>query len=194
MKSKSAVRLGLYVYTEHRDGYFHVNAYPVVLGPTEYELKEIDAGRGQDVPYNRVRNVGDDTIHGLYLKDLRASSQGTDADIQRRLYAWDCEFKEVHSVDRRKADAMAKTLAAIERRTEKLAIRFGGAATFGQYVGRIAEAIGAETFVFADEKQRGGWSYEDNEHTFTTVGEGISRVDWIVRKWANVEKEETTHA
>jgi hypothetical protein len=181
--TKSQTRLGLYV-TEKRDGdFYHVNATVVVIGTTAYERKRIDAGERVNVPYERIRNINDSREDSpLYLENFRVSSQGNANDETRHLYGYECRYHDVYAVDRYKAERMARTLAIVEKRLEKLTEKYGHPASFGAYLARVAEAIGATAIVRPHGKQY-GWSYSDNEHRVLTVAEGIYHVDGLVRAW-----------
>jgi hypothetical protein len=88
----------------------------------------------------------------------------------------------VYAVDLPRAKGMASTLAILGKRMDKQYAQYGPVSTFGAYLARVATAIGADTFVFAPTQWR-GFGYDDNVHMFNTVADGVSRVEWLTRRW-----------
>lgn len=180
MAKTPRTQLGLYIYVERRDGYFHVRAYPVMLH-TE--------GHGSiQNPRSDAYDLGQ--FGGLYLSHLTADSQGDDRhydgrlNTERKLYGFDVRYKNVYSVDTRTAVAMAKTLKRVDAKLSKLYEQRGHTESFGEYLTRFAEAVGAKTMVYKTSQDRSGWSsYSDNEHQFLTLGQGRHYVDRLVADW-----------
>lgn len=186
-KGPAPVRLGLYV-TEERDrnygDYYHVRASVVVIGPTRYEMQRIDQGERLSIDYERIRNVSDELHGGLFLNDLMVVSQGNSEDEPRKLYGWEVRYQNVHSIDLREATRMHMTLSLVERRMEKVEAKYGRAMSFGAYLARVAEAVGASAFVSqATKTGRGGWSYDDQPQRVRTISDGIYHVDNLVQTW-----------
>lgn len=181
--------LGIYL-TEVRDGgYYHVRGSAVWIGATPHEMREIDQGREVGtIPYDRIRNVREmeAAVPGMDLSDLYIGSQGCDEDSPRRLYGWEIHYRDVHSIDRRRAERMARTLKSIEARMERTNAKYGRATTFGGYVLRVADAIGATRIVLreASEKASRGWSYDHSSHRILDLRDGQYAVDQLVRTWA----------
>lgn len=199
MAKDAMVRLGLLVKTEHERGYFHVNASVVIIGRTPREMQAIDNG-DKDVPhvdYQRVTTPDSyGTVKGLWLDGLRVTSQGTDEDRTtdrgRHLYAQQLMFKDVDIImddNTKNIEERVKTLRTIAKRMEKLDAKVGRYRTFGQFLGRIALAIGIEQFVFIPEKNlRSG-----AEYTFYSNPSGMDMVDYLVNRWVE-EGNELTNA
>lgn len=185
-------RLGLYVTERRSDGWYHLSASIVTIGTTTYERRRIDQGERTNIGYQKIRNVSDDRpddTRGLYLCDLRVTSQGRDDDDStpgavRHLYGWQVEYRDVFSCDRRKAEQMYTTLATIERRLTRQENQYGPPASFGAYLLRVAAAIDAETIIFPDGPSR-GWCYDDQAHRFDDLKSGMYTVDGKVRAWVN---------
>jgi hypothetical protein len=183
-KGKPRVRVGLIVRREHTTGYnagfFHVYASPVTINdPNSYRS---GSERG-DI----VRNPSyDRSVNGLQLDDLRVSCQGNneqrrEEDGRPKVYAWEVEYHSPHRVDRDRAEGMAKTLAAIERRLKALRERFGAPGSYGQFVARVAAAIGADTIL--RDNNRAQW-HPDADYQQLSVGAGADYVDRIIAEWA----------
>jgi len=200
---KLKTRLGLYV-NEIRDrkygDYYHVTANIVTIGLTAYERREIDSSETYrpKTTHDTIRNVNDHDdradYNGLHLYDLQVQSQGCSDDETRHLYGFETEYRNVFSVDTRRAIAMAKTLQTIDKRQEKLNEQYGRPATFGAYLARIAQIIGADCFIRPDGPQY-GHAYADNSHRFFSIADGIYHVDGLIRAWVTErdrEKETAT--
>jgi hypothetical protein len=184
MPKTPAVRIGLYVTETSEERFYHVRATAVILGPTLWELRQVDQGRAHNVPADRIRNPsgsGESDGTALYLENLTVNSQG-DSDA-RRLYGWGVEYRQVFSIDARKAALMVRTLTTIDRRMERADQKYGRAATFGSYLARVADAIGADAIVRPPSKAT-GWSYDDNAHQIDNIKDGIYQVDRMIDRWS----------
>lgn len=194
---KIRVTVGLLVTTKQEQGYFHVSAYPVTIGPNAWEQRSrIDGSFAYpDIHSRTIRNASDDLVNGLDLNNLLAYSQGHDEAADRKLYGWEVRYHNVYTVDLRKAERMTKTLRTVEKRMEKLTASYGHPATYGAYLARVARAIGATTFVFHKDGGRTGWCHSETEYTFRdTNAEAISEVDRIVQTWVSANKSEAMSA
>lgn len=170
--------VGLYVSTERSgDGYFHIWARVVLLNT--------------DRP-GSILNPRDELVNGLWLHDLTARSQGHEFDgygpdrrknLDPNLYGWDAIYDRVHSVDRRAAEGMAKTLKKIERGFAKIYDARGRAKSYGEFVARLGEVLKAKKMVFPVHDGRSGWSYADHEHWFLSLDEGRDRIDALEAEW-----------
>ena len=178
----SAVVVGLYVTTVRDSGYFHVRARPVIIGPNAEDEQGTNA---PSVNAERITNPSSsygELVNGLDLDSLLVNSQGEDAKgTSRSLYGWAVEYRDIFSVDARRAKNMHTTLRAIEKRMEAIYAKHGNAATFGQYVARVAHAIGATKFVFPIDKSVR--FYDDARHRIANIADGIYSVDRIVAEW-----------
>src|SRR5262245_11096572 len=156
-RKQPSVRLGLHVKSTTDHDYFKVLAYPVTIGPNAWEIRCRDDGSYTypDITHSTSRNTGSDKVNGLYLDCFRVTSQGNHSDDHRHLYGWECRYQEPYAVDLRQAEGMYKTLTTIEKRLEKLAEKYGRPTTFGQYLARVADAIGADCFLFINGKETG---------------------------------------
>lgn len=189
MAKKFTVTLGLVIATERKDGYFHITARPVTIGPadlTDYEIRSVKP--------DAIRNAPDHRVNGLYLHDFFVSSQGNEYEISsstpvnnRRLYGFSYEYRDIFRLELREAKFMADTLTKIGRKLEKEYARSGNAPDFGDYVARIAKAIGATTLLFRRRDAHGS-SYADNYST-VPVGEGVGRIRRLVESWQNKTNE-----
>ncbi len=152
-------------------GYYHLTASVIEHRP--------------DPPADGLRVRNTDTTRGLYVRDMLISSQGSDDDAHkpagRSLYAWEVCY-EPSRVRSDECERMARTFKVLAARMGKEAERSGRPVTFGQYLGRVALALGAAGFVVRRGEQR-GWSYDDNDHRFMSLADGIAHADYLVERW-----------
>lgn len=62
-------------------------------------------------------------------------------------YGWDVEYRDVYTVDLRRAEMMVRVLRRASKAIDRLNDQFGYAATFGAYVLRAAKALGVKRFM-----------------------------------------------
>lgn len=184
--AKTTAILGLHVTKEHSDGYFHLYARPVYVGPRPSQLT--DAFRQTVLPSrDEVQSLGmyeDETFNGLWLDGLKVRSQGADRDTPRHLYGFKVDFHEVYSVDLRKAQKMVKTLSTLDKRMEKLDQKFGRVDSFSAYLLRVAAALGATRLVISKERGRSEWN---SPYVVQDLRQGAYEVDDMVSKWVTPE-------
>jgi hypothetical protein len=183
---KIKVKLGLHVWTQRGDGFFHVYASPVTIGPNAWEQKCRATGEYAypDIKDDTVRNCPGrgDVMGGLRLEDLRVRSQGNESDRSRSLYGWEVIGHDVYTVDLPKAEALVKTLRTIHARMTRLDEKLGRPTTYGAYLARVAAAIGAETFLTSDKTNT--W-HDDADYHFHAIADGVRYVDRLIAKWVN---------
>lgn len=183
------VRIGLLITTTHRAGIYHLHAAPVVIGKDawqqRYSAEQTDRDPYADITPETISNPRD-TINGRRLACLTITAQGNDDDAPRYLYAWEIAYRDAGSIDTTIAKQMHRTLAGIEARLDRETRLNGRPATFGQYVGRIAHAIGADALIFYQDNGRPPSSWHaENTHDFMTIGAGIGRIDTMIRRWTD---------
>lgn len=71
--------------------------------------------------------------------EIRAQVHASEPD---RPYGWSVEYRQPHSVDLARAEAMAKTLRKVARGLERAEEAEGTAQDFAQYAGRVVRALG----------------------------------------------------
>lgn len=177
----------LYVWTKRDADYFHVFVGFGYVG----EKGELTWGDS----YDRRKD-------GLHFSDgLRVVSQGTNAEYdgstdKRHLYGFELEYREPFSVDARKASAMAKTLRTLERKLRALAEKQGRPTTFGQYVGQVAQAVGAKRFYVQHDKVKYPQTLTDEfgRYAVGTVAELVAEVNNLEYQWQREGKPEAVNA
>jgi hypothetical protein len=179
MKQKRAnvkMDLGLLVTTERNHdmgaGYFHVNVSVVTL----------EGGKIRNVSTRYEAINGFDALDGL-----RFRCQGENDRRERGVYGFDAKYMSQYSTDLREAERMVQTLRKIEKGMQKFTDTRGYVKTFGDYVGRLAELMKAETII---EIKKSGTFYSDGDYRFRTVGDGVNWIDGLVRDWQNEGKKE----
>jgi hypothetical protein len=176
MAKQPKVDVGLLVSSVRKDGYFHIRAHAVVLHTERH---------------GSVRNPRDsEDYNGLCLYGLEVGSQGNERqgysgtpNPDPKLYGFDVLYRDVYSIDTRMAGRMAKTLKRVDAKLAKLYDERGYTTSFGEYVTRVATAIGAKTLVFAKGPEWPGWSYTEREFDFATVGDGRYRIERMEADW-----------
>ncbi len=125
----------------------------------------------------KIRNIESDGA----LSDLEIrGAQSTDFDCEA--YAWHCTYHDPYSVELPRARLMVKTLERIERGLAKIEGERGCAQDFGEYVARVAHALGVKRVVWTVGEAR-RWSYDSTEHRIVNVGEGIDHIRHMARAW-----------
>lgn len=133
-KDTTSARLVLRCYTKSEYGYAHVMFYPMLKQPT---------GKIEGMGFEGVAN-------GLFLNDLELSDQIDDHNGRndgQHDYAWSAYFKPSR-VELREAQAIVKTLTTLDKRLEKMREQFGYVKSYGEFVCRVANALGAVAIVF----------------------------------------------
>ena len=182
------VRLGLNIWSENRDGYFRIYAAPVTIGPNAWEQRSrIDGTYAYpDIKDDTVRNCSDrEMLGGLLLHDLRVTSFASVEYRNQGLSQWEVIYQDVHTIDRREAEQMAKALKTIEARMKKLDERWGRATTYGAYLARVAAAIGADAMLTA-QRPNSTW-HREADYQWFSVADGVYHVDRLVTKWMTPE-------
>ena len=111
-------------------------------------------------------------------------SQGSLADGP---YGMEFEYRQPYTVDASRCRMMAKTFDRVERGTKRLEAQMGYPKTFGQFVGRVAMALGIERGVWKLDAGTGPRSYgtrwDDSDYRFGTLGALVDYIDSRVAAW-----------
>lgn len=166
--------------TETREGgYFHLRATVCVQ---HYEAGGATSG-GSWVPWG----CDDDYSDGLKWSGLRVSCQG-DERSQRRaaeagengpVYGFDTEYHDVWRLDLRTVRRMEKTLARVEKKLAALQEARGYVRSYGEYLGRVAEALGCAGVCFERERQ----AYSGSRWDWLSIGDGVNRANHRIFLW-----------
>lgn len=155
------IRLALKIVETLDNGYYHIHAHVVTVPPSGETVGYIDSY---------------DTVGKLWMQGLTVKSQGNQSDTDKRLYGFDVVYRNMYEVDTREAGRIAHTLQTIQKRMDRLSDKFGRPTTFGQFMGRVANAIGAKFIVFESQRSNPGLQ-------FLEVSLGIDKIDRIVADW-----------
>jgi hypothetical protein len=157
--------------------YFHMRVRVVT---DKYE-------RGERVPYGNDDTYGD----GPLYSGLRGSCQGDDQSAVREgadqaVYGYrEMEYHDVYTLDLRKARRMCKTLEAINRKLDKLSEARGYCRSWGEWIGRVAEALGCKGIVI----DRGQPDASGYRYRWESIGDGINAANNAVWRWQRETKE-----
>lgn len=121
--------------------------------------------------------------HGLALQDMEIANEvragsAFSTEVQGLQYAGSM------TIDRQRAETMARTLKVIEDGLGRLEDDLGVPLSFGQYLARLAKVLGIRKFLFTTTQ--GGTSTVDTR-------EAISRVDLLVGELVREQRGGTTH-
>jgi hypothetical protein len=132
--------------------------------------------------------VDDDYSDGLKWSGLRVSCQGDEQSQTRAgrgesgsVYGFSTEYHDCWKLDLRTVRRMAKTLETIDRKMDKLQEARGYVASYGEYLGRVAEVLGCAGFCFTRDARSADISGQKYE--FTTVGDGVNRANHRIYLW-----------
>ncbi len=93
----------------------------------------------------RVFDQGE-SYHGFNsgpYDDLVVRAQAHMKSGDAEFYGWSVVYRQPYEVNLDRAETMVKTLRKVNRHMEKLTTKFGSPQNFAEYVGRVADALGA---------------------------------------------------
>ena len=96
------------------------------------------------------------------------------------------EYREVFTVDERRAASMAKTLRRVNNRLDALNNKRGYPQDYAQFLAYVAEALGIKgqaVFARRVENSGRGWSYDDSEYRWMDINALRSYFQDALRKW-----------
>lgn len=103
--------------------------------------------------------------------DPKLTSPGT-------TYAWATEYKDVYSVDLRRAEGMVKTLRKVDRGLERAQMEWGHPDTFAAYAMRVAKALGIKTYGYkADGRSN---FYDGNDYRWVGAADLQYRINHLI--------------
>jgi hypothetical protein len=105
------------------------------------------------------------------------------------------EYRDLIRVSAFEAKQMVKVFDKVERALAKADERDGYHKTIGQYLSRVARAVGATSIVFlkAGVSQRGGFDTMCDDYVWLNLGHAVDAIDsrinlWVERKQAEYQK------
>lgn len=128
----------------------------------------------------KVRNISDgyNDVPTRYYAGLDVRNQLDDRNgglgTLCQSYGWHLEYHDVYLVNSHRASKMYKTLSRLEKRFEAISARRSYPNSFGEYVGRVAEILGIDTFYFYS---RHASDYDDCEFQILPVGDAIGKIN-----------------
>lgn len=155
-----------------------VRAFPVIL---QYAR----GGVLQDEPYGEAvdfKFCGNTSEHPEFDHLQATTLLGSDVGPQyQTIGAGDIAYHDIYKVSLYEIERMAKALRALLKRLEKINQQVGYHMTFGQYVVRFANAIGARYIILKrdkDSEERSGSKWR-----FLTLEHGGQYVDRLIAEW-----------
>lgn len=124
-----------------------------------------------------LRNITDSSFDHEPLTDLVISGQ---LDyVADDVYGYRVEYRNVYSVDCKRAEMMAKQLRKIQRGLDKIEADLGYPESFAAFVARVGSVLGAKAYGW--RAHRRGGMYADNVYRWTDASGFASHVATLAR-------------
>jgi hypothetical protein len=137
------------------------------------------------MPDGAIRNFNGVGFDSEPLADLQVNAL-CDRTANADSYGWSVEYRNVFSVDLRRAAEMVKVLRKVESGLARIQTELGYPETFPAYLARVAKVLGIKQF---------GWKlsgraaeYSGNEYRFTDPAGMTSYVTELCRKFLEPEQ------
>jgi hypothetical protein len=164
--------LHVLVTEEHSSGYYHLDCRIVVQKFEDHQW----------TPYGDLRDDYDGPLYAhLRIRCQGDSDSRTRAADREQVYGFTVDYQDQYSVDVRKAERMYKTLKTIATKMEKIQEARGYVRSFGEYIGRVAEAIGAKGIGI--DHGRAHNRVSGQRYQWQTIGEGINSTNALIWRW-----------
>ena len=109
-----------------------------------------------------VRNVSDWDDAALADLALTAYMSTDETGRDGKPWGWACEYRQVYSVRLERAQAMARTLAKVQRAQDKLTAAGEWPESFPYWARAVAKVLGATSFGWhVGPLPRGAWSHDE---------------------------------
>ena len=156
----------LCIYTEYDGDFAHIKAYV---------CKPVLNSNGTPEPVDRY----DHPLH-----NIRLHSQASKGGYWDGMYGMDVTVECFERINLRDAKTAVATLAPIDRKLEKMLADEGSVKSYGQWLNRVARAIGAQTVFFKRDRVTAS-----NSHYYATNGGDIvfcgDQMEEKIGEWAN---------
>jgi hypothetical protein len=103
----------------------------------------IDTTNGREHPRGMIDDPLDDLTISAYLDPERPDDNG-----RALTWGWGIEYRDLHSVDERRAAVMLATLRRIRAAMDRTAARYGRPVTFGAYLLHAAAALRIDRYTY----------------------------------------------
>ena len=136
----------------------------------------------QIVDGTHVRNISDSPYDnpaaGLAELSATATNSPDNATHDRpACYGWTLAYQPIGRLEWTDIDAKHRAMSAIRRKMAAAESKLGYPSTFGLYVLRLADAIGARTFLLDTNPDQPGSTYDDREYRWTDAQGAASWLD-----------------
>jgi hypothetical protein len=180
------IRFALYLNTNNPNGvnqYFEARPVEVVDHPT--------ALMPNGDPRPSIRNLISDWDREVSsLRDLSIHAWVGGDYRNRFLSSFYTTYRDVYEVDLRRAEEMESTLRKINRALVKAEARDGDPANFGQYLMRVARALGIKDVIVKTGGSQFQSDYDRMEFRMLTLVEGAARANLWIQNFLNGEERE----
>ena len=119
------------------------------------------------------------------LDEFAITGQGNNRDREKRyIYCWDCVYLNAYHVRLWRCETMRAILHHVDRGLARLAERFTSPRDFSEYVGRVADVLGADSIVTRPANHRTeGFKIEPRQR-------GIETLRHMIEEWAKPQDDE----
>lgn len=161
-------RIALTISSAEENGYFHIKTSAAI----------VDACGKVNSPCYDTATVG-----GLFLEGFGTSAQGHaryHGDMAGQLYGSEFGYRVHRELVSQNVDKMARTIAIVQRRLDRIYSTRGNASTYAEFVTRVAEAIGATQA--AVRRLGADWNSADYWRLMP-IGDARHHVDRLESEW-----------
>jgi hypothetical protein len=140
---------------------------------------QIDAWVAEVAPNNSFAYCDGQGRHAAY-ESLLAHAQAGEIFLRTHpdLYGWELRYSGFVACDLARTELMHATLKRLNEQMAQYAEQGGPCESYGQYVQRFGQAIGARCMAFADADQANGSVYR-----FCSLVDGMTAIDMAILRW-----------
>jgi hypothetical protein len=152
---------------------------PREQGPGTRKLWQIDAWVAEVAPDRSFAYCEGQGPHAAYER-LSAHAQAGDIFLRTHpdLYGWELRYSRLVDFSPTRTELRQATLERLNEQMAQHAEQDGPCQSYGQYVQRFGQAIGARCMVFADTDQP-----DSSVYRFCPLDEGRTAIDLTVLRW-----------
>jgi len=170
----------------------------------EYDSYSDQSTQGGEDDGYRLEVSGMTVIHELDGSDMRSewsSSNGlgsfkvigrTSRKEHGKPIRCGVEYRDMTVVSANDAKQMVKVFATVENALAKADERDGYYRTIGQYMARVARAVGATSIIFdkPGSVSRGSYDANSDQHVWLKLGHAVDAIDSRINLWVERRQEE----
>lgn len=194
----NARALALTLFNDRYDSYSRTHSAELQFSVVRCSSYGTEIRGVSDWDQDVFAGISDGALYGFRVTSWLEAGISTyygDADpvtdeyrVKRRQWGESYGYHDLSRIDLRQAEAMAKVLKLVGKRLEKFREEEGQYESFGQYVARVARAIGASILLVQKNFERmtsrsSAWA--DNGYVAHRLGDGAFAINCRVDDWLN---------